>query len=97
MTNTTADIAAALETTPRTLRKFLRSDASGIEAVGKGARYALPTTKRDIAKLTKNFIAWSEAQEEARKARTTAPDAPEAEIDDDATPSLDEMNCPLDD
>lgn len=56
---TTADIATALDTTPRELRKFLRSEAQG---VGKGARYALPSSKRDIAAMNKRFTAWSEAK-----------------------------------
>lgn len=56
---TTAQLAAELDTTPRTLRKFLRSDASGIEGVGKGARYSLPSSKREVASLRKKFDAWS--------------------------------------
>lgn len=94
MTNTTADIAAALDTTPRTLRKFLRSDASGIAPVGKGARYALPSTKRDIAKLTKNFNAWAEAQAEAKVARDEAKTAPEAPIDE--VDDFDALENPMD-
>lgn len=94
MTNTTADIAAALDTTPRTLRKFLRSPESGIEPVGKGSRYALPSTKRDIAKMTKNFNAWAAAQDEARKARTEAQDAPEAPIDE--VEDFDALENPMD-
>jgi hypothetical protein len=69
MTNTT-ELATALDTTPRTLRKFLRSEGMG---VGKGSRYALPSTKREIASLTKRFAEWDAAR--------TAP-APDA--DDDA-------------
>lgn len=56
---TTNELAAALDTTPRTLRKFLRSDASGVESVGKGSRYALPSSKREVASLTKKFHAWN--------------------------------------
>lgn len=59
MTNTTATLAADFDTTPRTLRKFLRSDASGIESVGKGSRYALPNSKREVASLRKRFDAWN--------------------------------------
>lgn len=58
-TMTTAQVAEALETTPRELRKFLRSQDSG---VGKGARYALPGTAREIAKIKKQFIAWDAAK-----------------------------------
>lgn len=66
MINTT-ELAATLDTTPRTLRKFLRSEGQG---VGKGSRYALPSSKRDIAALSKRFDAWNAAR--------TADDAAEA-------------------
>jgi hypothetical protein len=97
MTNTTADIAAALDTTPRTLRKFLRSEGAG---VGKGSRYALPSTKREVNALAKRFNAWGEAQA-AKKApdADTAPEAPEAPADEamtDDAPSLDDIEHPLD-
>jgi hypothetical protein len=59
MSNTTAQIATALDTTPRTLRKFLRSEGAG---VGKGSRYALPSSKREVEAMNKRFIAWSEAR-----------------------------------
>ena len=58
MINTT-ELAAALDTTPRTLRKFLRSTASGIESVGKGSRYALPSSKREVARLKSRFDDWN--------------------------------------
>lgn len=62
MTLTTAQVAEALETTPRTLRKFLRADAKaqGTETPGKGSRYAIE--KRQVAPLKKRFAAWTEAQ-----------------------------------
>jgi hypothetical protein len=56
---TTAQIATAIDTTPRELRKFLRSEGQG---VGKGSRYALPSSKRELASLTKRFNAWTEAK-----------------------------------
>jgi hypothetical protein len=65
MSNTTATLAAALDTTPRTLRKFLRSADMG---VGKGSRYALPSSKREVASLAKRFAEWEAA-------RTPAPEA----------------------
>lgn len=61
-TITTAELAAELNTTPRELRKFLRSDASGVESVGKGSRYSLPSNARSIAALAKKFSKWDEAQ-----------------------------------
>ena len=56
---TTAEDAAQFETDARTLRKFLRSQDLG---VGKGSRYALPSTKRDLNSLQKRFNAWDEAR-----------------------------------
>lgn len=56
---TTTELAATLDTTPRTLRKFLRSQGEG---VGKGSRYALPSTKRDIARTRSQFEAWQAAR-----------------------------------
>lgn len=72
---TTSTLAVALETTPRTLRKFLRSDTSGVESVGKGSRYSLPTSKREVNALSKRFAAWAEAQVKV--------EAPEVEVEAD--------------
>lgn len=95
MAMTTAQIATDFDTTPRTLRKFLRSADSGIDAVGKGARYALPSTKREIAALKKRFAAWDAAQ--AAKKATKADEGVELENDaQDAPEALDEMTHPLD-
>lgn len=71
---TTAEVAEKFETTARTLRKFLRADESGIESVGKGSRYALPSAKREVNALRKRFTAW----DEARKAPEVEGEAPEA-------------------
>lgn len=83
-TATTADIAAAIGTDARTLRKFLRADmGDGKAVVGKGARYALPADKRSINALAKRFAKW----DEARKA-DKAPEAPaevESPTEDEAT------------
>lgn len=72
---TTTELATSLDTTPRELRKFLRSDASGIESVGKGSRYALPSTKRDIARLTTRFTEWQDARNTPDPATDDSPDA----------------------
>lgn len=90
---TTTALAAEFDTTARTLRKFLRSDASGIASVGKGSRYALPTAKREVASLRKKFDAWGTAQAEAKAKREAEVEAPEVEIEVD---TLDEMTHPLD-
>jgi len=73
MSQTTTALAEALDTTPRTLRKFLRSEGLG---VGKGSRYALPASKREVNALAKKFTAW----DEARKAPAEV-DAPEGEVE----------------
>lgn len=90
---TTTELAAALDTTPRTLRKFLRSKESGIESVGKGSRYALPTAKREVNALAKRFNAWHEAQQ-APKA-DEAPQADDAPADEPEAPA-DELEGPTD-
>src|SRR5689334_16710886 len=97
---TTADLAADFNTTPRTLRKFLRAEDMG---VGKGSRYALPTTKREVNSLKKRFTAWQESLE-AKKSPAAAIEAevealeevlPQIELDEEPT-SLDDLECPLD-
>lgn len=75
-TITTTDLAADFDTTPRNLRKFLRSADLG---VGKGSRYALPASKREVAALRKRFDAWTEAK--AAKVEEDAPEV-EGEVDD---------------
>lgn len=62
MSNTPATLAVEFDTTPREVRKFLRSPGSGIESVGKGSRYSLPSSKREVAALRKRFDAWGEAK-----------------------------------
>jgi len=80
-TITTTDLAEMIDTTPRTLRKFLRAEGAG---VGKGSRYALPATKREVASLAKRFATWNAAQVEAREARNDAPATADDELTDDA-------------
>lgn len=74
---TTAQIATEFDTTPRTLRKFLRASDMG---VGKGSRYALPGTKRDLAAMRKRFDAWIAATAKP----VEADEADIADNDDDA-------------
>lgn len=75
---TTTEVATEFGTDARTLRKFLRSEERG---VGKGARYALPGSKRDLTAMRKRFTAW----DEARKApvQDDAPETPESDITPD--------------
>jgi hypothetical protein len=79
MTHTTTTLAVEFDTTPRELRKFLRSADMG---VGKGSRYTLPASKREVSALNKRFTAWAEAK--APKIEEDAPEAPEGEVDIDA-------------
>lgn len=53
---TTADIADSLGTTPRALRKFLRSSASPYEPVGQGSRYHIGS--EDLVELKELFETW---------------------------------------
>ena len=76
---TTAELATALDTTPRTLRKFLRSAASGIDGVGKGSRYAIEA--KQVRSLRSRFTKWETALIEAKNARDAAADAPEGDAD----------------
>lgn len=74
--HTTASLAASLDTDPRTLRKFLRSQGAG---VGKGARYSLDLNARSTATMRKEFDAWQAAR--AAKIIDDAP-APDADAPD---------------
>lgn len=57
----------------RTLRKFLRDDlGQGKAVVGKGNRYALDYTAKEITALKKKFADWEIEQAEAQKARRDA-------------------------
>lgn len=76
-TMTTTEVAADFDTTPRNLRKFLRSPEGTDSKVGKGARWTIE--KRDLRSLRTRFAKWDAAQ----KAKATAPadDAPEGADD----------------
>lgn len=51
------EVAIELDTDPRTLRKFMRSDASPIPAVGKGSRYEI--ARRDLRTIKSKFAKWN--------------------------------------
>jgi len=76
---TTAEVAVKFDTTPRALRKFLRSDAraqgQGDSLPGKGSRYAIEG--KSLAPLKKRFTAWQaqQAKEAAERATAKANDA----------------------
>lgn len=61
-TMTPKEIAQELDTDPRTVRKFLRSDAKerGIETPGKGSRWAIE--KRELRSMRTRFNKWVAAR-----------------------------------
>lgn len=73
---TTAQVADELDTTPRTLRKFLRSRGSGVDPVGQGKRYAI--TAESLPTLAAKFETW-EVKANARAADSE--DEAEAEVE----------------
>lgn len=102
MAMTTAEVATELGTTPRELRKFLRSDMrdKGLATPGKGARYAIE--RKHLKGLKSRFATWSAAREEARNApkpseTDTAPEAPIEEEVPETDISLDELEGPTED
>lgn len=70
-TLTTAQAAEKLETTPRELRKFLRSITEKDAQPGKGSRWSLEA--RDVTKMRKQFTEWQAAR--AEKVEETTPEA----------------------
>jgi septal ring factor EnvC (AmiA/AmiB activator) len=66
-TITAPEAAKKIGTDPKLFRRFLRSDASPISAVGQGARYALDP--KQIPALKKSFEKWQKDQEAKRTAR----------------------------
>ena len=96
---TTATLAAEFNTTPRTLRKFLRSNESGIESVGKGSRYSLPTSKREVNALKKRFDKWTAALEEKKSKPVIENETDEVideVIENEFDNDFDSLECPLD-
>ncbi len=82
-TITPAAFAELVSSDGRTVRKFLRSITPKDEQPGKGSRWALPGTKRDITKLQKQFNTWTEAQETARQERAEKAAAEVEETEDE--------------
>lgn len=80
-TMTPTEFAAEVNSDGRTVRKFLRSITPKDEQPGKGARWQLPATKRDLTKLQKQFAEWTAAQE----ARRTEAEVEELEEGDEIT------------
>ena len=66
---TTNEFATELGTDSRTLRKFLRSITPKDDQPGKGSRWELDGSKRNITKTQKQFREWSAKQAEEKAAR----------------------------
>lgn len=84
-TITPTEFATEVGTDGRTVRKFLRSITPKDEQPGKGSRWALPGTKRDLDKLTKRFNEWTAKQDADRAARAekAAAEVESDEVDDE--------------
>ncbi len=52
----TKELADELGTDPKTLRKFLRTEESGVNPVGQGRRYAIE--KRQLRSIQKRYAQW---------------------------------------
>lgn len=80
-TYTAKQVATRIGTDAKTLRKFFRSPASTIEAVGQGGRYEFD--KADLPTIEKEFAEWS-AQQKTRAPRKAAAKAtkPAIEVDE---------------
>ena len=71
---TTAEVAAEFGTTPRELRKFLRSEQGMNATVGKGKRWGIE--KRQLRGLRTRFDAWSSAKANDADEAPTTDEAP---------------------
>lgn len=78
-TITTKDLATALETDPRTLRKFLRSVTDKEAQPGKGSRWSFE--KRQIRTYRAQFTKWQAAQAERKAATEVAEEETIEEVD----------------
>lgn len=83
-TMTPKELAVELATDAKTLRKFLRSDDSGIADArpGKGGRWVIDANARSLKAIRAKFEAWDAARKatpvdevEAEDATDEAPDA----------------------
>lgn len=87
---TPAVFAEQLNESPRTVRKFLRHQLPDL-APGKGGRWSLPSGKRDINALTKQFNTWKAEQLALAAARATeAAEKAAAEVEDETPDEVDE-------
>lgn len=80
---TPAEFAVEVDSDGRTVRKFLRSITPKDEQPGKGSRWSLPGTAKDVNRLKKQFADWNAKMlaEKAERAEKAAEDAA-AEIEE---------------
>lgn len=84
-TVTPAELAEQFKSDGRTVRKFLRSITPKEDQPGKGSRWAIDGTKRNVEKLRKQFTEWNAAQleERAKRAAEAAQAAADEVVEDD--------------
>lgn len=77
---TAREVADAIGTEPKTLRMFLRSNASGYAAAGAGGRYTF--TAADVPKIKAKFATWQKERsaKKAADAKVTTPPAKVAKV-----------------
>lgn len=90
-------VATILKTEPKTLRQFLRSDASTFEGVGSGGRYEF--TDADIPKIKEEFDKWREGHAARGTRRTAGTKADKAAnvVEVEEAEGIEELSDELDD
>lgn len=90
-TLTIKEIAQKWDTTPRTLRKYMRSAAKaqggviGEDTPGKGGRYAIEA--KSLRSMRKGFDAWMRANEARRQEKAESTEIPEGDDQVESTES----------
>lgn len=79
-TQTPTEFAVQVQSTGREVRKFLRSITPKDEQPGKGSRWELPTGKREVTKLEKQFSGWKTEQAEKAAVKAAADAEAETEV-----------------
>lgn len=89
-TMTPAEFATEVNSDGRTVRKFLRSITPKESQPGKGSRWELPGTKREVTTLKNKFNSWAatQAEEKAARAQKAAEDAA-SQVEEDTDEELD--------
>ena len=89
-TMTPTEFATEVNSDGRTVRKFLRSITPTENHPGKGSRWTLPGTAREVTKMKKQFNEWTSSQDEAKAAREAAKvEAEVAEVEEVEDEELD--------